>query len=171
MAASNELHLVLKGKWFDMIQSGEKKEEYRDCSEYWNRRISRFLLQNKVKVHPYKGKTYALAFLREPVFIVFHRGYTSETMRHQLAILSIGEGKPEWGAEPGKRYFRLLLLQKPSIGAQFSPHYDSRDSLEAMRNMLGQLEEGTLMYEMLYEYYLDCKWAGTPLPQFNPKGL
>lgn len=29
------LRLTLKKKWFDMIQSGEKKEEYRTLKDYW----------------------------------------------------------------------------------------------------------------------------------------
>ena len=31
---SETLHLVLKRKWLDMIESGEKKEEYRTQSDY-----------------------------------------------------------------------------------------------------------------------------------------
>lgn len=33
------LHLTLKKKWFDMIASGEKKEEYRQDKIYWKRRL------------------------------------------------------------------------------------------------------------------------------------
>lgn len=33
------LPLVLKGQWFDMIASGKKREEYRDYSAYWKKRI------------------------------------------------------------------------------------------------------------------------------------
>lgn len=33
------LRLTLKKKWFDMILSGDKKEEYRDPKEYWLRRL------------------------------------------------------------------------------------------------------------------------------------
>ena len=33
------LHLVLKRKWWDMIESGEKKEEYRTHSDYWIKRL------------------------------------------------------------------------------------------------------------------------------------
>lgn len=29
------LTLVLKGKWYDMIEGGEKREEYRDSTPYW----------------------------------------------------------------------------------------------------------------------------------------
>ena len=33
------LPLVLKGKWFDMIASGEKREEYRLPKLYWRKRL------------------------------------------------------------------------------------------------------------------------------------
>lgn len=33
------LHLALKKKWFDMILSGEKKEEYREDKQYWRNRL------------------------------------------------------------------------------------------------------------------------------------
>ena len=33
------LHLTLKKGWFDMILSGEKKEEYREIKPYWVRRL------------------------------------------------------------------------------------------------------------------------------------
>ena len=40
MAKDNKtLHLVLKRKWWDMIASGEKKEEYRDANHYWAIRL------------------------------------------------------------------------------------------------------------------------------------
>lgn len=37
---SKMLHLTLKKKWFDMIASGEKKEEYRESKPYW---VNRFI--------------------------------------------------------------------------------------------------------------------------------
>lgn len=33
------LHLTLKKKWFDMIASGIKKEEYREDKMYWKNRL------------------------------------------------------------------------------------------------------------------------------------
>ena len=35
-----KLHLNLKRKWFDMILSGEKKEEYREFKKYWIDRLT-----------------------------------------------------------------------------------------------------------------------------------
>ena len=40
MAKDNKtLHLVLKHKWWDMIASGEKKEEYRDFTPFYVKRL------------------------------------------------------------------------------------------------------------------------------------
>lgn len=35
----NILHLVLTYDWFDKIARGEKTIEYRECSDYWNKRL------------------------------------------------------------------------------------------------------------------------------------
>lgn len=35
------LTLSLKKKWFDMIASGEKTEEYREITLYWQKRLLR----------------------------------------------------------------------------------------------------------------------------------
>ena len=34
------LSLVLKGKWYDMIENGGKQEEYRDATKYWRIRLN-----------------------------------------------------------------------------------------------------------------------------------
>lgn len=34
------LHLVLKKKWYEMQESGEKTEEYRELSPYWRKRLT-----------------------------------------------------------------------------------------------------------------------------------
>ena len=33
------LNLVLKHKWYDMIDRGEKPEEYREIKPYWEKRL------------------------------------------------------------------------------------------------------------------------------------
>ncbi len=33
------LHLVLKRRWYEMIERGEKTEEYREIKPYWTKRI------------------------------------------------------------------------------------------------------------------------------------
>ncbi len=87
---TKELHLVLKHKWYDMIASGEKKVEYRDLKDYYRKKF-----YNKNYTH-----------------VVFHKGYTNETMTFRIEGIGIGEGKPEWGAEPDKNYFKIVLGER-----------------------------------------------------------
>lgn len=92
------LTLSIKKKWFDMILSGEKKEEYREIKPYYD---SRFL-------HAWQG---SLIGGRAPRKIRFRNGYSSTSPSFvATCTLDVGEGKSEWGAEPGKQYYRLHVL-------------------------------------------------------------
>jgi hypothetical protein len=85
----NILHLTLKKKWFDLILSGKKTEEYREIKPYWEKRLM--------------GKTYDK--------VIFRNGYAANAPQFTKKLKSItqGTGKSEWGAEKGKRYFVLSL--------------------------------------------------------------
>jgi hypothetical protein len=124
------LHLNLKRKWFDMIKSGEKKEEYRDITPYW---CSKFLLFNgKHESRKFWNNLYlfsddgvslwSLISLRLQLknghvsfkhydTITFSNGMTPPVPRFGIDKkgISIGEGNPDLGAVPGKKYFVLEL--------------------------------------------------------------
>ena len=36
------LELPLKKEWYNMIESGEKREEYREIKQYWQKRLAFF---------------------------------------------------------------------------------------------------------------------------------
>lgn len=95
------LHLTLKKKWFDLIASGEKKEEYRDFKDYWINRLCNFGTQVE-----HCGLDYKIFDIVE-----FKNGYSKEspTIRLQFIECYVDTGKPEWGAEPGKEYFVIKL--------------------------------------------------------------
>lgn len=103
------LILPIKKKWFDMILSGEKKEEYREIKLYWTSRFMKELgfpmneIENVHKLLARRGKT-------KDIDVVFRNGYSrsSPTLLARVR-LSIGYGNPEWGAEPGKNYYRLHI--------------------------------------------------------------
>ena len=42
MNPNDTLHLVLSKKWYDMIEAGEKREEYRRICSHWRERITRY---------------------------------------------------------------------------------------------------------------------------------
>ncbi len=106
------LTLSLKKKWFDMIKSGEKKEEYREIKP---RYLEMFCKQ--LSIHgPNKSNNFDVSFHllwpeeKEYDRIVFTLGYpksgdTERRLEFKNPKIRIGTGRPEWGAEPGKQYF------------------------------------------------------------------
>ena len=87
------LHLNLKRQWFDMNQSGEKAEEYREISKYWMKRL-------------YDGFTF-----KEFNTITFSNGYAKDRDQFIIELLDIeiNTGRKEWGAAPDVNYFVLKL--------------------------------------------------------------
>lgn len=97
------LELILKKKWYDMIDCGEKKEEYRDLKPYWWARIF---------TSPYhKGGQAQLDSLLEGSYnqkhytVRFRLGYKKNApeMIWRLNFCTIGKARPEWAEnEMGK---------------------------------------------------------------------
>lgn len=126
------LDLVLKRKWYDMIASREKTEEYREIKPYWIRRLceNRYIGCN----HPTKVTSHAAIFYSENAHfletqiglggmaflnfdkVTFHLGYSKDRPSMTFAIkeIVIGEGKEEWGAFLGKQYFVIKLSKRIS---------------------------------------------------------
>ena len=95
------LHLNLKKKWFDMILSGEKTEEYREIKPYFQQRFKLAHIKIGITWYPYSM-----------VQICFSNGYRKDRrqMTADIKGMRFGSfGKKEWGAEEGKRYFVLEL--------------------------------------------------------------
>lgn len=94
------LHLTLKKKWFDMILSGEKKEEYREIKPYWITRLSQPYVPGKVNS---RNTNYDI--------VRFRNGYgkNSPAMDIMLERIDMREGNESWGASPGVSYFVLVL--------------------------------------------------------------
>ena len=121
------LHLNLKKKWFDMIKSGEKKEEYREITEYWAVRfidfrhgmysdnLDEFITDLKC---PYKRHDDVDQLMRyfEAAFrtfdkIHFKNGFARNGKPARLLILSLAgslSGKVELNGEPKIRSFILF---------------------------------------------------------------
>lgn len=89
------IHLVLKHKWYDMIESGEKPEEYRDFSEYWTKRL---LGCKHVIARPARQSFPMKLPIKKGTTVTFHRGYTKTTMTFEVEYLAYGYGLPQWGA-------------------------------------------------------------------------
>jgi hypothetical protein len=99
------LHLTLKKKWFDMIASGEKKEEYRELKPYWWTRLGYW--------HESEHETgyYDYGFNKMPDIIQFKNGYSkdSPTIKVKCENISIGEAKPEWSDNAKGSFFIIEL--------------------------------------------------------------
>jgi len=80
--------MTLKKKWFDMILSGEKLEEYRTIKPYWDKRLA----------------THYDA-------IEFVNGYSPDSPRFVIEFESVkkGLGLIDWGAEPYVNYYIIRL--------------------------------------------------------------
>lgn len=104
------LTLPIKKKWFDMILSGEKKEEYREIKPYYD---SRFY---HIKVKPIIDKKEYSMYVESPKYIIFKNGYQKNAPKIECYIeLVQGMGKPEWGAESNKEYYVLNILSVEEV--------------------------------------------------------
>ena len=90
------LTLPIKKKWFDMILSGEKKEEYREIKPYYDSRFK--------------------SYIPDIANVKFRNGYSkaSSTIKCKVSITK-DYGKIEWGAEPGKLYYVLKILSVEEV--------------------------------------------------------
>lgn len=105
------LTLPIKKKWFDMILSGEKKEEYREIKLYWTKRFENNL--NAVILN----MNYRYPMIESAKGIVmFKNGYQKEAPKIKCFVeLRQDYGKEEWGAEPNKEYYVLKILRVEEV--------------------------------------------------------
>lgn len=113
------MYLQIKKKWFDMIVSGEKKEEYREIKPYYDTRFQNLfgfiMLERKGKIEILRGVLPEIE--REPVQeIIFRNGYSTKApMIKAKCSIRIGTGKEKWGAEKGKIYYILEIQSVEEI--------------------------------------------------------
>lgn len=101
------LTLPIKRKWFDMIVSGEKKEEYRDATLYY---IKRFHFMGAC------GPLNLEGIRKEGYKIILRAGYRKDSPKCLISCwIDYGHGKAEWGAAPGVKYFRLHITDVQEV--------------------------------------------------------
>ncbi len=82
---------MLKSKWYDMIERGEKFEEYREIKPYWDRRL----------------------FSRRYTHVRFRRGYTSKSMTFAIPRgIRKGFGIVRCGAPSDKQVYIIRIGQR-----------------------------------------------------------
>ena len=120
------LHLNLKKKWFDMILSGEKTEEYRDIKLFWFLRLvsSREEIESQVldeiicdMKDPKRHASYSELMnyfnieFRQFDTITFSNGYKKNRPQFEIELkkIFISNGYQNWGAVSMENYFVLEL--------------------------------------------------------------
>lgn len=104
------LILPIKEPWFSMIRSGEKKEEYREIKDYYRTRFANQLpsIEKKLLLDEW-----LLTPIQYEFDVLFRNGYSGKSPSFVAHCrLSIGHGKEEWGAEKGKQYYVLTILER-----------------------------------------------------------
>ncbi len=83
-----------------MIASGEKTEEYREIKPYWKARLC-------------CGFPTLLSW-KDFDLVRFRNGYSknSPTIDLKWECMDVREGRKDWGAEPGKKYFVIKLGER-----------------------------------------------------------
>ncbi len=91
------LTLPIKKKWFDMILSGEKKEEYREIKPYYTTRFKNLMKEYPGQYSPIRK-------------VKFKNGYSKDAPSFIANVtISEGYGLERWGAEPTKEYYILSI--------------------------------------------------------------
>ena len=92
---NNVLRLTpLKETWYRMIESGVKTEEYREIKKFYDVRI----LDKDGNIKHYD-------------LVTLYNGYKKNrpSMIFKVKEIVIAEGRPEWGAEKGQKYYVIRL--------------------------------------------------------------
>jgi hypothetical protein len=113
--------LPIKKQWFDMIASGEKKEEYREIKPYYTSRIAKIWCNNYHCGEYYKREEikfiefFKMKGQMDFGVVIFRNGYSAKSRRIVTnCSLRIGTGNTEWGAEAEKEYY-VFSIEKYNI--------------------------------------------------------
>lgn len=107
--------LHIKGKWFNLILSGIKKEEYRAIKPYYVKRI----FNEYRKAHAISLDSFLLKLHNESIYfgdVEFVNGYSGSSPSFVAhCSLHVGKGNTEWGAEDEVEYFVFNVKEIKSI--------------------------------------------------------
>ena len=111
----NILYLPLKKEWYEMIEAGIKKEEYREFKPYWLQRLMLWadgeridkISAERVMEHPIGTFEWGPQF-KDYDAVCFSYGYTRRRMLWECKGIDFGRGRPEWGAPDHKTFIIKL---------------------------------------------------------------
>ena len=111
------LILPIKKKWFDMILSGEKKQEYREIKPYYTKRFQKIIAPYYLDKDDFWDRQWKeecrVGWYQTDLFpVLFRNGYSSGSPFFMAKVcLLIGKGRTEWGAEPDKECYVLEIKE------------------------------------------------------------
>lgn len=103
------LILPIRKKWFDMILSGEKTEEYRERKPYWEKRFKNYFSYCYSPLDE-DGKEWEWRFSQGRRDVIFRNGYRRNAPEFTAEVTICEKaGNPEWGAQSGEVYYALQI--------------------------------------------------------------
>lgn len=104
------LILPIKKKWFDMILSGEKKDEYREIKPYYTSRLIKAMKLPGGNAEEDTKERLIQMQPRKSIEVMFRNGYSAKSPEFIAdCYVSVGTGMEEWGAKPGVKYYILKI--------------------------------------------------------------
>lgn len=107
------LQLTLKKKWFDMILSGKKKEEYREIKPYWIQRLTWHEFHKADSLTLLHNLANKKAIRKDFDAIQFKNGYSKDAPTMLVELKGIHYGHParkEWSDDNSGNWFFCLEL-------------------------------------------------------------
>ncbi|MDZ7922719.1 MAG: hypothetical protein U5M23_01380 [Marinagarivorans sp.] len=127
------LHLTINRKWFNMIKSGQKEEEYLEIKDYWAQQLISFsryfdyddlqeIIENmRCPLTRHSSVSDLMSFfnIEFKSFDIarFKNGYAknAETFDAKIQKITIAQGDPELGAEHIAKYYFVIYLDPISV--------------------------------------------------------
>ena len=104
------LRLTLKKRWYDMIASGVKVEEYREVKGYWVSRLMFWVQRVDLVTHDLYFNRMHYAF-KDFDLVQFKNGYNKNapTITFEFDGIDIGPAVPEWSDNWQGDVFRIKI--------------------------------------------------------------
>jgi hypothetical protein len=119
------LKLTIRKKWFDLILSGEKVEEYRGIKDFWVSRLTdfdlKYLKQNNIPIEQiieWVNSDHFDATIPYTHVQFFHGGYCGLQLpnaKFECKGIRIGEPRPEWSDNAQGNHFIIKLGKRVDV--------------------------------------------------------
>lgn len=85
------LYLPLKKEWYEMIERGDKREEYRENTRYWKTRLIDTVIYDEGDE---ETESPVFIFFKDYDAVCFSYGYTRRRMLWECKGVDFGRGRP-----------------------------------------------------------------------------